>query len=70
MIYILGASAMAKETLNIYKRLSRLKEIGGFIEENKGFKARDMRAEGLYQSYQTNLLFGGGCNCLRKFWSR
>jgi sugar O-acyltransferase (sialic acid O-acetyltransferase NeuD family) len=34
MIYILGASAMARETLNIYKELGRFKEIGGFIEEN------------------------------------
>jgi len=34
MIYILGAGAMARETLNIYKDLGRFKEIGGFIEEN------------------------------------
>ena len=34
MIYILGASAMARETLNIYKDLGRFKEIDGFIEEN------------------------------------
>lgn len=34
MIYILGASAMAKETLNIYKQLGRFAEIGGFIEED------------------------------------
>lgn len=34
MIYILGAGAMARETLNIYKDLGRFQEIGGFIEEN------------------------------------
>lgn len=34
MIYILGAGAVARETLNAYKDLGRLKEIGGFIEEN------------------------------------
>lgn len=34
MIYILGAGAMARETLIIYKGLGRYEEIGGFIEEN------------------------------------
>ena len=34
MIYILGASAMARETLSIYKDLGKFEEIGGFVEEN------------------------------------
>lgn len=44
MIYILGAGAMARQTLNIYKDLGRFKEIGGFIEENckrEGLKVHD-----------------------------
>lgn len=35
MTYILGAGNMARETFNIYKDLNRLKEIVGFIEENR-----------------------------------
>jgi len=34
MLYILGAGAMAREALNIYRDLGRFNEIGGFIEEN------------------------------------
>lgn len=34
MIYILGAGSVARETLNAYKDLDRIKEIAGFIEEN------------------------------------
>jgi sugar O-acyltransferase (sialic acid O-acetyltransferase NeuD family) len=34
MIYILGAGATARETLNFYKELGRFDDIGGFIEEN------------------------------------
>lgn len=34
MIYILGAGSMARETFNVYRDLSRLREIAGFIEEN------------------------------------
>ncbi len=44
MIYILGASAMARETLNIYKDLGRFKEIDGFIEEN--CKKEDLKIHG------------------------
>lgn len=34
MIYILGAGATARETLNIYKNVGKFEEVGGFIEEN------------------------------------
>ena len=34
MIYILGAGATARETLNFYKNAGRFEEVGGFIEEN------------------------------------
>jgi acetyltransferase EpsM len=34
MIYILGAGATARETLNIYKNSGKFEEVGGFIEEN------------------------------------
>jgi sugar O-acyltransferase (sialic acid O-acetyltransferase NeuD family) len=40
MIYILGAGAMAREILSVYKDLGRFNEIGGFIEE-------DCKQEGL-----------------------
>ncbi len=44
MIYILGAGAMARETLNIYKDLGKFNEIGGFIEEK--FQAAGSRIHG------------------------
>jgi len=34
MIYILGAGAIARKTLNVYKELGKFTEIGGLIEEN------------------------------------
>jgi len=34
MIYILGAGAMARETLGIYKTLGKLDQVGGFVEQN------------------------------------
>lgn len=44
MIYILGAGAMARETLNIYRDLGRYDEVGGFIEE--GSQRQNLKIHG------------------------
>jgi sugar O-acyltransferase (sialic acid O-acetyltransferase NeuD family) len=44
MIYILGAGATARETLNIYKELGRFDEVAGFVEEN--CKNEDLKIQG------------------------
>ncbi len=44
MIYILGAGATARETLNFYKNAGRFEEVGGFIEEN--CKKKEIKIQG------------------------
>lgn len=73
-IYILGAGAMARETLNIYKDLGRFHEVCGFIEQNskragQKIHGRIIMDASIIESLPKNSKFIGAIGSpLRKKW--
>ena len=74
MIYILGAGAMARETLDIYEALGRAAEVGGFIVEtppagNPEIRGKKILAASIIEELPEDSLFIGAIGTpVRRRW--